>query len=312
MGDISKMNLAKINLNLLVALDALLTERQVTQAAKKVFVTQSAMSIALSQLRVLLQDEILVRSAQGMLPTKRALELQPQVQRLLGEIKTVIYASKEFDPATATRVFQIGMSDYCEFVVLPRLMQKLAKLAPGVSLKVSHLNTLDQYGSPETEQLELAVGVICLGKPPVNLEIDRLFTDSAVCVARKGNPLFKKRLTLKRFLEAKHIATNLYPGPVLSKVDRALQDLGVKRNVAVSVPHMLPALYLVKHSDYLLASAKRLAEGMVKELDLEMRKLPFPTYPVDVYMAWPKFLATDPAHLWLRNTIRENIVNSSA
>jgi len=306
------MNLAKINLNLLVALDALLTERQVTQAAKKVFVTQSAMSIALSQLRVLLQDEILVRSAQGMLPTKRALELQPQVQRLLGEIKTVIYASKEFDPATATRVFQIGMSDYCEFVVLPRLMQKLAKLAPGVSLKVSHLNTLDQYGSPETEQLELAVGVICLGKPPVNLEIDRLFTDSAVCVARKGNPLFKKRLTLKRFLEAKHIATNLYPGPVLSKVDRALQDLGVKRNVAVSVPHMLPALYLVKHSDYLLASAKRLAEGMVKELDLEMRKLPFPTYPVDVYMAWPKFLATDPAHLWLRNTIRENIVNSSA
>lgn len=300
------MNLSKINLNLLVALDALLVERHVTHAAKKVFVTQSAMSIALSQLRELLQDEILVRSAQGMIPTKRALELQPQVQRLLEEIKTVIYASQEFDPATATRVFQIGMSDYSEFVVLPRLMQKLAKVAPGVSLKINHLNTLDQYGTLETEQLELAVGVICQGKPPLGLEVERLFTDSAVCVARKDHPLMKKPLTLKRFLEAKHISTNLYSdSTVLTRIDKALQDLGVQRDVAVLLPHMIPALYLVKHSDYLLASVKRLAEGIVKEFGLTMCKMPFPTYPVDVFMAWPKFWATDPAHLWLRNTIRE-------
>lgn len=305
MGIISKMNLAKINLNLLVALDALLTERQVTHAAKKVFVTQSAMSIALAQLRELLQDEILVRGPNGMTPTKRALELQPQVQRWLEEVKTVIYASKEFDPASATRVFQIGMSDYSEFVVLPQLIQKLAKIAPGISLKISHLNTLDQYSSMEAEQLELAVGVICHGKPPPALEIECLFTDSAVCVAHKNHPLMKKPMTLKRFLAAKHISTNLYYGPVLTRIDKALQDLGVKRDVVVSLPHMMPALYLAKHSDYLLAVPKSVAQALAKQFDLSICKLPFPTYPVDIHMAWPKFWTTDPGHVWLRKTIQD-------
>ncbi len=298
------MNLSKINLNLLVALDALLTERHVTHAAHKVFVTQSAMSIALSQLRELLQDDLLVRSQQGMIPTKRALELHPQVQRLLNEIKTIVYATSVFDPSTASRVFQIGMSDYLELVILPRLIKKIAQVAPGITFKFSHLNSLDQY-TPEMGQLELALGVICQGKAAPFMETESLFRDTAVCVGRKNHPLLAKPLTLKKFLQAKHISTNLYAGPVLTRVDKALQDLGHEREVVISLPHMIPALYLVKETDFLLASVELLAKEMVEELGLVMHKIPFPIPPVDIYMAWPKYLATDPAHLWLRNLVRE-------
>lgn len=296
------MNLEKINLNLLVALDALLTERHVTRAANKLHISQSAMSIALSQLRDLLKDDILVRDGQTMVPTRRALELQPRVYKILDEIKKVVHDSPVFDPATAVQTFRIGMTDYTEFLVLPRLLPILAKIAPGVSLKIINLNLLDHYSVFESERLDLAVGVLFENATP--LQTQCLISETQICVARKDHPLMKKKLSLASFLRAKHIAINLHSLPVLGRVDKALQQLGVKREVAQATPHMVTAFHLIQHTDYLMASMRHLAEELVEPLGLCMRELPFMVEPLDILMAWPKTLTSDPAHTWLRSQIR--------
>ena len=299
------MNLEKINLNLLVALDALLTERQVTRAAHKVNISQSAMSIALAQLRELLQDEVLVRGANGMIPTRRALELQPQIHRLLESIKSMIHAPQIFDPATAVRTFRIGMNDYTEFLVLPRVLARIARIAPNISLKIINLNLLDHHEVLETERLDLAIGIFCEKIPTTLLQTQCLFTETAVCVGRKDHPLLQKPLTLKRFLQAKHIANHLHSMPVLGRIDKALQHLGGKRDVVLALPHMVAAFYLVRGTDYLLASMRRLAEELVEPFGLVMRELPFVSESVDVHMAWSKSYTSDPAHTWLRNMISD-------
>ncbi len=302
MKTIRKMNLEKINLNLLVALDALLTERQVTRAAQKVHISQSAMSIALSQLRLLLRDDILVRDRQEMIPTARALELQPWVRQILGEIKKVIHEPQQFNPATAVRTFRIGMTDYTEFLVLPQLLATLAKTAPNIALKIINLNLLDHHEVFEKERLDLAIGVLFEENTP--LQTQHLLSESAVCVARKNHPLMQKRLTLKRFLQAKHIAINLHSMPVLGRIDKALHQLGVKRDVAIATPHLVAAFHLTHHTDYLMASMKHLAIELVEPFGLVMQELPFTVEPLDILMAWPKSLTSDPAHTWLRSQIR--------
>ena len=297
------MNLCKINLNLLVALDALLTERQVTRAAKKTFVTQSAMSIALSQLRELLHDDLLVRGPQGMTPTPRAIELQPQLHEILQTIKEIVYTKQPFNPKTEKSLFKIGMSDYAELVCLPALSKIMAEEAPNISLKVIHLNSLDEIDVFEKEQLVLAVGVLSAKKTPLLTEC--IFRDHGVCVARKGHPLMKGELTLERFLQAKHIATHLQRDPTLSRIDQILKQLGAKRKIALTLPHIIAALHLVKQTDYLLASVNCLAEILAKPLGLEVRELPFATNPLDILLAWPQQYDKDPAQQWLRNTIRK-------
>ncbi len=300
-GNINKMNLERINLNLLVALDALLSERHVTRAAAKVHISQSAMSIALSQLRELLQDDLLVRGSQGMAPTKKGLELQSWVHEILADIKKKIYQAEVFNPATAVRNFRIGMTDYTEFLVLPHLIAKLAREAPGVSIKVINLNLLDHYEVFEKERLDLAVGVFWEKSTP--LQTQCLLSETAVCVARKNHPLMKKRLTLERFLQVKHIAIHLHSMPILGKIDKALHQLGKKREVAIATPHMVAAFYLIRNTDYLMASMRHLVEELIEPFGLVMQELPFATESLEIQMAWPKNFTSDPAHAWIRSQI---------
>lgn len=295
------MNLEKINLNLLVALDALLSERQVTRAALKVHITQSAMSIALSQLRQLLKDDILVRDRGEMKPTRRAQELQPRIRQILEEIKKIVHEPSVFDPATTPRIFRIGMTDYTEFLVLPSLLATLAKTAPNITVKIINLNLLDHYEIFEKEQLDLAVGVFFEENTP--LETKCLLTETAVCVAHKNHSLMKKRLTLKAFLQAKHIAINLHSMKVLGRIDKALHDLGVERDIVLATPHLVTGFHLVRNSNYLMVSMRHLAEKLVKPFGLAMQELPFAVEPLDIMMAWPKSFTSDPAHSWLRNQI---------
>ncbi len=296
------MNLEKINLNLLVALDALLIERHVSRAAQRVHISQSAMSIALGQLRDLLQDDILVRQHQAMIPTPKGQALQPWVRSTLEEIKRVIHQPPPFNPETAVRVFRIGMTDYTEFLVLPKLLAILAKKAPNISIKIINLNLLDHYEVFDKEKLDLAVGVLFEENTP--LETQCLFSETAVCVARKNHPLMQKKLTLKRFLQAKHIAINLHSMPVLGRIDKALHQLGVQRNVAVATPHLVAAFHLARNTDYLMASMRHLGEQLIEPFGLTMRELPFSVEPLEIRMAWPKPLTSDLAHTWLRNQIR--------
>jgi len=297
------MNLNKINLNLLVALDALLSERQVTRAAQKIHVTQSAMSIALKQLRELLNDDLLVRYGHEMLPTARALALQSEVHQLLQSIEHLLLPPPSFNPKTAKQVFKIGLSDYTSLVLLPTLLQIVATEAPQILIKVVHLSSLDDMEIFEREQLTLGVGVLFCKK--TSLCTENLLKDYGVCIARQDHPLFKQKLTLSRFLQAKHISTHLQRDPTLSKIDQALKKLGVKRQIALTLPYIVVALHIVKYTDYFLASIQYPAIRLAEMSGLAIRPLPFPTEPIDILLAWPEQYTQDPAQIWLRAKIRQ-------
>jgi DNA-binding transcriptional LysR family regulator len=164
MTSIDHANLSRLDLNLLVAFDALLTERSVTRAAARVGLGQSAMSHNLARLRTLFGDELLTRGAEGMRPTPRALALADPVRVTLAQIQAAVLQRKAFDPATAERIFRIGLADSIEVAVIPSLLARLRKEAPSVSLRLRSINRYSVLEELDTGKLDLGVGVFDQGQ----------------------------------------------------------------------------------------------------------------------------------------------------
>jgi DNA-binding transcriptional LysR family regulator len=301
------MNISKINLNLLVALDALLSEKNVTQAGKKIFITQSAMSSALAQLRQLFNDPLLIREGRVMKPTLKALALAPQIHEILQKIRLTV-TPNDFDPKTANHTFRIGMSDYVEYVLLPKLLPLLDKYAPNIRLKIFHMNNLDKKEFFDEFQLDLAIGVI-FNKAPESLSTELLFTDKSVCVADANNPLMKNKFTLKKYLEAKHMVILLPEEPYRSCIDKTLDKLGYKRNSVISIPHMIPGLFALVNTSLIVTTTTLIAHPIAKSLKLAVQKPPFKTEPLEVMQAWSKQLENSPSHIWLRGLVRQATKN---
>lgn len=291
--------LARIDLNLVVVLDALLSERHVTRAAARLGITQSAASHALARLRDLLDDPILVRGPRGtMIPTVRASALEPAVHRILADLASVLRGDATFDPATARRTFHLGTTDYVELVLLPRLVERLQRIAPGIDL-IAH--TLTDYGDAG-----LAAGtfdvVIC---PPRGTARSAgtyekvLFDESFTCIVRGGHPLAGARLTLPRYCAAAHVLV-APRGTLGSFVDDALASLGRSRRIAVAVPHFLVVPYLVANSDLIATVATRVASTFADALGLVRMAPPFALPGFQLALAWHERTHDDPAHRWLR------------
>lgn len=297
------MNIKKMNLNLLIAFDALLTEKNVTQAGKKIYITQSAMSVALAQLRDLFNDPLLIRKGRVMKPTPKALALAPKVHEILRQIEETI-TPFDFDPLTTEHTFRIGMSDYAEYALLPVLLPLLDKQAPHVKLKITHLNALDKREPFDEMQLDIGIGVI-FDKAPESLVTEILFTDTSACVADTNNPLMKTRLTLKKYFAAKHLVIVFPEEPYRSCIDTTLNNLGYQRNSVITVPHMIPGLFALRKTPFLITTTKIIAHSIAKSLKLAIQKPPFKTERVEVRQAWPKELDHHPAHQWLRQLIQQ-------
>lgn len=299
------MHLSKVNLNLLVALDALLTELHVSNAAKKVHITQSAMSNALKQLRDIFRDDLLVRSSDGFILTTRALELKPQVHQLLEQVNRLVYDQNGFDPSTSDRIFQIGMTDYMEFCVLPHLMRLRCHEAPNIEFRIRNLNQLDSEKPFEKGVIELGVGASHTTYPP-NMLYQNLFTiDSAVIVARKDHPLMQKRITPTDYSRAKHIRIE-FPGSngiTLTPIDLSLKKLGIVRNVAVSLGHMLPAFFMLQRSNLIITLPDFMPNHFIKKLGLASQKAAFIKRKLKIRQGWHPQHENDAGHQWLRQTI---------
>jgi DNA-binding transcriptional LysR family regulator len=299
----STVHLESVDLNLLVALDALLGERNVTRAATRIGVTQSAMSHSLARLRALTGDELLVRGREGMLPTVRAEALARPVRQALDDIARALAPPVPFDPATARARVVIGTSDYGELVLLPRIVARLARDAPGFDLRVVTL--------PEPLAEPLAAGTIDLAIAPVRpgderpgIYAKRLFDERFVCVVRKGHPLARKKLTLARYASTPH-ALIAPRGREGGFVDDALAALGMSRRVAVAVPHFLIAPHVVAASDLLLTLARRVADVLAGPLGLAVLTPP-PELGLEGFTmsaAWHERTHGDAAHRWLRQVV---------
>ena len=293
-------NLEGLDLNLLVALRALLAERHVTRAAARVGLSQPAMSHALGRLRVLLGDALLVRTPNGMQPTARAEAMTVPLERALEDLGRVLASPEPFDPARSTRTFRIATNDYMELVLFPRLLARLWQEAPGIDMRVRNIGSRSNEELAES-RIDLAMGVVSQfgSPPPPGVRTQRLVADRFVCVVREGHPTVKRRLSLDEFIALPH-ALVAPRGESGSVVDTALAAVGKKRRVAVEVPHFLVAPHVVRETDVILTVAARVANSLGPLLGLRQLPPPMELEGFSMVMAWHERQHADPAHRWLR------------
>jgi DNA-binding transcriptional LysR family regulator len=264
------MHLHDIDLNLLVALDALLTERNVTEAADRIGLSQSAMSHALGRLRKLIGDPLLVRTPEGMVPTPRAQALAEPVRQILTQVRRTLQEPLIFEPASARQTFTLAATDYAELLLLPRLMERLATMAPGISLNVLPLGEGVPKAVLESGRLDLALGPF--REKPSELHHQTLFHERFVCVVRADHPSVGKQLSLKKFLALSHVLISPR-GTVAGVVDHALAAQGLQRHVALSIPHFLVAPLVVAQTDLIVTLAERVARFFAAHLPLRLLEL---------------------------------------
>lgn len=226
-------DLRRIDLNLLVILDALLEERHVSRAAERLSMTQPAVSHALNRLRDLLDDPLLVRSGNQMQLTRRAFELAGPLREILGGVRRLVLGD-DFDPANAELELRLGMSDYGAWVVLPRLLPVLRREAPGIHLDVRQASRGGMAEQVASGELDGALGVFPM--LPEGLRVQRLFEERFVCLCSRETLGGRKRLDLEDYLAAPHLRVALQQSPA-EEIDSHLEKLGRRRQVASTVPH---------------------------------------------------------------------------
>jgi DNA-binding transcriptional LysR family regulator len=297
------MNLRQIDLNLLVAFDALTRERNVSRAARALGITQPALSHALKRLRMLFNDPILVRTASGMSPTTLAISLQPKIARILANIHSVLSVSSEFDPAVTKRTFRIAMSDAMIVEGLPFILRNIRKTAPNINLEISSAGPLESCGRVVEDAVDLAIGVF--PDLPENMQREELYRDKLVCVTdRRHKKLKNGRLSLNEYLASPHVtvARNLDTG---IQLDRILHSMSIERRIVASVPHYLAIPAVVRGTDLVAHSRKRLINIFKTSADLVVFPIPLPLKVPDLIFLqiWHERYHDDPGHQWLRSLV---------
>lgn len=294
------MNLRSVDLNLLVALDALLSERHVTRAAARVGLTQPAMSNALGRLRGLFGDELLVRTASGMKPTPRALDLVDPLRQLLRQVERVLDSDAGFDAAKAQRTFNIRMSDILASLLLPPLVAH-ASTAPGIAFNILHLPPGQTIDALERDEIDVAVS---MGLSHTrSIRTAGLLRDRMVCVIRKGHPAVKRKaLSFEAFIGLKHMKVSMSPTD-RRFVDDVLSERGHARSVVLNAPHWLVVPHVLRASDLVAVMPRLLARSLMDET-LQMLDVPFASAPFTWTLYWHRRHDQEQASLWLRGLIQ--------
>ena len=306
------MNINRVDLNLLVYLDALLRERNVTQAANTLNLSQPAMSNGLRRLRDLFDDPLLVRTSDGMTPTERALELEPQVRDILEKVDRAVQPIAEFDSANTERVFRIMASDYAESTLLPALLDKLRSQAPGVILDIM---TPSDVSFLDVERGKIDMVINRFDSMPQSFHQITVWNDTFSCLLSADNPILKS-FTLENYLKAQHVwvsktgmgvGVGVNPADVqrLGWVDVALNKLGKKRQIAVFTRHYQTAMILAEQNDLVVTLPTLAAQLQVNNPKLVIKTPPIDIAPLELKMAWSPLLQHNPANRWLRKLIVE-------
>jgi DNA-binding transcriptional LysR family regulator len=287
------------DLNLLRVFDALYATENVTRAAARLGLGQPATSAALARLRRLFGDELFVRVPRGIRPTDRARELAIPIARMLAEADGLLSDAVTFDPARVRRVVRLAGSDYTSLVLLPALCARLGVVAPGIELRIVGLDKGDVADRLRLGAIDLAVGVF--PRPPSGVVLTPLFSEQFVGVARRGHPLLSGRLTAARFAAADQALITL-SDDARGYVDERLATLGLKRRVALTMPHMLALPAIVAASDLIALLPQRLAATLDTAL-VSTFALPFSAPPWKVGMLSRPEARGDRTLAWLRSEL---------
>lgn len=295
------INLASVDLNLLVAFQMLFEERSVSGAARRLNLGQPAMSAALARLRTLFGDALFERIGNEMRPTPRALGIAPGILAALEQIRQAVMTEPKFDPKVERRSFTISSSDYTSFVLLPALINHCSQVAPGLDFRVLSFEK-DRIGaSLEGGEIDLALGVF--QKMPQHTHCAPLFKEHFVGIARRGHPgLVANTMTLEVFAALPHILMTTRRDTT-GQIDLALARHNLKRRVAVAMPHMLVLPFAVASSEMISAVPSRVALHFAEIAKLEIFALPIDPEPWSVSMLWSVLCEQDEANVWLRDTL---------
>jgi DNA-binding transcriptional LysR family regulator len=300
MTDIHMANIARLDLNLLVALEALLEEASVGRAAHRLALSQPAMSHALNRLRTLLGDPLLVRVGARMRLTSRGEALRHPVKEVLARSRDLL-VSAHFDPASSTRTFRLFVSDYAADLLLPALMRELQARAPLVSLR-AHTGGIGAIDAARlASSVDLAVS--CVPDRFRGFYQQRLYTDRDALAVRRGQPLTNRKLRPDEFLKTGHVAV-VGPEFAADPVDDWLRKEGRSRNIVLTVPHYLQALRVVAGSDLVAVIPERLVRAHADALGLEVMAVPLDVGTFDEYQLHPVTSHADPGSIWLRAVLQ--------
>jgi DNA-binding transcriptional LysR family regulator len=295
------MNIASIDLNLLVALQALLEEESVGRAARRIGLSQPAMSHTLQRLRNLLDDELMVRVGGRMQLTARAESLRYPVRDVLERVGELL-VNEQFDPFVSSRTFRLFIADNAVDVLLPTLLRKLSRIAPHIRID---LHSWPIQGNDPTELARsVDSAVACVFDPFPGFYRQRLFTDRDMCVFRSRRPKSTRLRDEGTFLEAGHVAVKVR-GTAEDPVDTWLKAEGRTRNITLSVPHYLQALHAVARSDLIAVIPERLIRTYAVPLHLEWLPLPLDAGTFDEFLLHPARTHADPGCIWLRGILKE-------
>jgi DNA-binding transcriptional LysR family regulator len=293
-----KSDLAAIDLNLLVALHALLLERHVSRAARRAHTSQPAMSRALGRLRDLLGDELLVRVGQHMRPTPRAEGLLAPLEQVLEGVVDLV-APSEFEPSLATGVMRIAMPDILTYMLVPRLLRRLASEAPQLDLQIV------QWSHRWQEDLESGAVDLTVGQPSgdeAGIYSRVLVRNTWACVLRRGHPALSRRWTKEGYAALSHLLIDM-SGSGGGQVDVALQKSGLRRRIALRMPYVVLSPLVVAETDLVLTTARWLAETLAQHVDLVVMRPPVELPPVDLPMAWHERTHRDARQRWFRDVL---------
>jgi DNA-binding transcriptional LysR family regulator len=297
------MELARLDLNLLLVFHHLLREKRVSAVATVLGMSQPAVSSALGRLRTSLGDALFLRTQGGMVPTPYALQLAEPVATALDGLQQALQVRASFDPATSERRFTLAMTDVGEMYFLPVLMDALAQSAPSVTLKVVAVTSASLGEDMATGRTDLALGL--LPQLQAGFFQQALFRQPYVCLMREGHPLAQsEELTLPDFAAASHVRV-IAAGTGHGRVDEALERQGLQRRIRLTVPHYVALGDVLSHSDLIATVPERFAQRVIRPFALTTRALPLAVDGSVIHQFWHARLHKDPGHQWLRMLVAQ-------
>jgi DNA-binding transcriptional LysR family regulator len=294
------MDIRDLDLNLLVAFDAMAEHRSVTRAAEALGLSQPAMSAAVARLRLLFNDALFVKTGAGMLPTPRAAELALPVRRVVDTVRAEILPGASFDPGAADKRFSIVTPDIAEVHFLPQILAAFAREAPGCTLRTLSMPRQAAAEALESGSAELAIGYLPdLQKAGFFRQM--LFRNDYVCIVRGRHPGIGERLTLKSYLAASHAVVS--PDGREHLLDQFLQRRGLARRVQVGLSHFMSLLPIIEASDLVATVPRDLANICARHADIRIVDPPFKSPVVEVHQFWHRRFHQDAANIWLRGLV---------
>jgi len=295
------MDASNFDLNLLVVFNAIYEEKSLTRAGRRLRLTQPAISHSLNRLRSAFNNQLFVRHGNRMVPTPLAEKLRFNAQEILGLTEKMLAGWESFEPSRSTRTFLIGVQDYPLLAVLPALMEIIHKTAPAINIKTSHLRKEDRKIALEEGKLDMVIGV--KQEFGSNIKQQYLFSDREVCIMRKDHPDIESTLTMEQYTAAEFISLSVSEYEEQA-IDVKLKELGIKRKIRLIVENEATIPHLIVKTDFFANVVELVANAFAPWLPIKIMDMPIPITDIKFYQYWHTRHQEEPAHVWLRQTIK--------